>query len=102
MKVQFLIPVALVVSVALVGVMKIRQKEQEKEEKRNKFIDIKLRVSYDVLGEYQSDKAETETKLEKTQTELKALIEEANMAQAKADKAKGEVDICQGGQVGRN
>ncbi|TDH11791.1 hypothetical protein EPR50_G00064670 [Perca flavescens] len=98
MKVQFLIPVALLVSVALVGVIKIRQNEQDKEEKRSKFLEIKLRVTYDVLGEYQSDTAETETKLEKTQTEMKALIEEANMAQAKADKAKGEVDVCQGGQ----
>ncbi|KAA8591619.1 neurofilament medium polypeptide [Etheostoma spectabile] len=98
MKVQFLIPVALVVSVVLFGTIKIRQKEQDKEEKRNKFLDIKLRVTYDVLAEYQDDKTETEAKLEKTQSELKALTVDVNVAQAKVDKAKGEVDVCQGGQ----
>ncbi len=69
-------------------------------EKRGRFHDIKLRVTHDVLTEYQTEKTETQNLLDKTQSEHKTLEEEVNMIQTKAEKAKGEVDICQGGQVG--
>uniref|UniRef100_A0A669E314 Zgc:174935 n=1 Tax=Oreochromis niloticus TaxID=8128 RepID=A0A669E314_ORENI len=58
MKPQFLLPATVVVSVALVGIMKLRKGEHEKYEKQFKFQDVRLRVANDVLGEYQNDKAE--------------------------------------------
>lgn len=99
MKVQVLIPMTVVVSVAIFGLMKIRKKENEKEERRNRFQDIKLRVTSDVLREYQNEKAETQNTLEKLQSDRKVLDEDVNMLQVKADKARGEVDICRGNQV---
>lgn len=99
MKVQVLLPLTLVVSVALLGTLKLRRKQRDIEEKKNKFQDIKLRVTHDVLGEYLKESAERQTLLEKTQSEQDALQEEVNMVQVQADKAKGDVDICTGDQV---
>uniref|UniRef100_A0A3Q3IHS7 Uncharacterized protein n=1 Tax=Monopterus albus TaxID=43700 RepID=A0A3Q3IHS7_MONAL len=48
MKAQFIVPLTVLLSVGLLGIMKLRKKEEEIEERRNKFLDIKLRVSHDV------------------------------------------------------
>jgi len=98
MKVHLFLPMSILVSVALVGVMKIRQKEHDKIDRRNRFEDIKLRVTHDVLGEYQSEKADTQNRLDKANTDVKALEEEVKTLQMTDTKKKGEVDICQAGQ----
>ncbi|XP_035528697.1 uncharacterized protein zgc:174935 [Morone saxatilis] len=98
MKVQVFLPLTVVVSVALVGLMKIRKKEHDMEDRRNKFEDIKLRVTYDVLREYESEKARMQNLLEKTKSEHSAMEEETNKVGMNEKKAKGEVDICQGEQ----
>uniref|UniRef100_A0A8P4KNZ7 Zgc:174935 n=1 Tax=Dicentrarchus labrax TaxID=13489 RepID=A0A8P4KNZ7_DICLA len=98
MKVQVILPLTLVVSVALVGLMKLRKKEYDKENRLNKFEDIKLRVTYDVLREYESEKARMQNLLEKTKSEHNAMEEEVNKVGMNEEKAKGEVDICQGEQ----
>ncbi|XP_063342744.1 involucrin [Pelmatolapia mariae] len=95
MKPQFLLPATVVVSVALVGIMKLRKGEHEKYEKQFKFQDVRLRVAFDVLGEYQNDKAEKQNMLEKASTEHKALEEEVNKLQTGGDKSKGDTDACQ-------
>uniref|UniRef100_A0AAZ1XWB5 Uncharacterized protein n=1 Tax=Oreochromis aureus TaxID=47969 RepID=A0AAZ1XWB5_OREAU len=95
MKPQFLLPATVVVSVALVGIMKLRKGEHEKYEKQFKFQDVRLRVAYDVLGEYQNDKAEKQNMLEKANTEHKALEEEVNKLQTGGEKSKGDTDACQ-------
>lgn len=101
MKVALFLPVTIVVTVALVGIMKIRKKEHDKEDKRNKFQDIKLRVTFDVLGEYRSEQELLENLLGKTQEEQSALEQEVNRLWTKVDAAKAQVDICLGGKVGR-
>ncbi|KAL7393555.1 hypothetical protein ABVT39_012766 [Epinephelus coioides] len=98
MKVQLVLPVVIMTSVALMGVMKLRQKEQDKEDRRKRFQDIKLRVTYDVLQEYEGEKAQQQNLLEKTRSEEKALSEEVIKLQTRADKAKGDVDVCTGDQ----
>ncbi|KAM9353150.1 uncharacterized protein ABDE67_005517 [Symphorus nematophorus] len=98
MKVQLAIPLCIAVTVALMGLMKIRKKEQDKEDKRQKFEDIKLRVTHDVLGEYEAEKAETEKLLEKTKSDIKLLSDEVSTVQARKEKAKGDADACQGGE----
>ncbi|XP_053182960.1 30S ribosomal protein S16 [Scomber japonicus] len=95
MKTHLLLPVTIMVSVALVGVMKIRGKERDKVERRSRFEDIKLRVTHDVLDEYESDVKETQTLLAKAETDLKALEEEVNSLWDKDNKKRAEVDSCQ-------
>lgn len=102
MKPQFLLPATVVVSVALVGIMKLRKGEHEKYEKQFKFQDVRLRVADDVLGEYQNDKAEKQNMLEKANTEHKALEEEVNKLQTGGEKSKGDTDACQADLVSRN
>ncbi|XP_017280601.1 eukaryotic translation initiation factor 5B [Kryptolebias marmoratus] len=98
MKAQLVLPVTLFASVILVGFIKIRKKEYDKEEKMNRFQDIKLRVTNDVLQEYQNEEIDRQKKLEKTQTDLKNVEEEVTMLQTKAEKTKGDADVCLGAQ----
>lgn len=99
MKLLLMMSAAVVVSVALLGLVQVRKKEQQREDKRSRFEGIKLQVTYDVLGEYQGEKAEAQNRLEKSQEQQKALEEEVKMLRAQADKAKGELDVCRGAQV---
>ncbi|XP_031709360.1 FK506-binding protein 4 [Anarrhichthys ocellatus] len=98
MRVQCVLPVTLVLSVALVGIMKMRKLQHDKYERQNNFQDIKLRVTNDVLQGYNSMAAETENLMQKTQTEQKALEEETVRLEAEAIAAKGRSDICESGQ----
>uniref|UniRef100_A0A3B3VID3 Nucleolar protein 58-like n=1 Tax=Poecilia latipinna TaxID=48699 RepID=A0A3B3VID3_9TELE len=98
MKVHLMLPVALLTSVLLVGLLKIRKRDHDKEEKRNRFQDIKLRVTSDVLQGYQKEKAERQNELEKVQGELKAMEEAVKVAQTKAEKAAGDLTGCEGSQ----
>ncbi|KAM4580330.1 uncharacterized protein PAE49_005222 [Odontesthes bonariensis] len=98
MKVQIVIPMAILMSVALMGVMKIRIKEQEKAQKRSRFEGIKLRVTNDVLSEYQNEQAEKQHLLEKTKRDQVTLAEEETNLQTRADRTKGDVDHCQEGK----
>ncbi|XP_044215887.1 pollen-specific leucine-rich repeat extensin-like protein 1 isoform X1 [Thunnus albacares] len=98
MKLQLCLPVSIMVSVALVGVMKIRKKEHDRVDRHSRFEAIKLRVTHDVLGEYQSEKAVTQDLLDTAEKNVKALAEEVNTLQMKDTKKKGNVDTCQAGQ----
>ncbi|XP_037639441.1 uncharacterized protein zgc:174935 isoform X1 [Sebastes umbrosus] len=98
MKVQCILPMTIVVTVAMIGIVKIREKEHLKETKRSKFQDIKLRVTYDVLQEYNKEKAETQDLLVKTQIEEKTMGEEVNKLQNRAEEARGDADICKSSQ----
>lgn len=101
MKVQLFLPATIVVSVVLVGVIKFREMEQEKEDKRQMFADIKLRVTNDVLREYQSTRAEMRKDLDTATSQHKTLEEELKTAQMASEKAKHQAETCEGGQVGR-
>lgn len=101
MKVQLFLPATIVVSVVLVGVIKLREMEQEKEDKRQMFVDIKLRVTNDVLREYQSEMTEMRKDLDTATSQHKTLEEELKTAQMASEKAKFQAETCEGGQVGR-
>ncbi|XP_041798877.1 uncharacterized protein zgc:174935 [Chelmon rostratus] len=98
MRAQCVLTVAVVVSVAMVGLMSVRKKEYESEDKRNRFEDIKLRVTNDVLGEYQDETAETQNLLDKTQREHQALEKQVNVIMTKEDSTKSDLQFCQGAQ----
>lgn len=102
MKVQVILPVSLVLSAALLGVMKIREKESNREIKKEDFENVKLRVTNDVLGEYTQELAETENLMKTTHTELTELEKEADELRTKTDGAKGGVDACDSAKVSIN
>ncbi|TKS82054.1 TRIO and F-actin-binding protein [Collichthys lucidus] len=99
MKVQVVLPLTIVASVALMGIMRIRKREQDQQHRRASFGDIKLRVTNDVLGEYQSEKDSAQVNLDTAQKETSALDSAVKMGKDKADKTKGELDICNQGKT---
>lgn len=99
MKTHLIVPLTIIVSVALLGFMKVRTKEEEEHSKRLRFQEIKLRVTKDVLGEYENELAEMLDNLVKAQTEQVAKEKEVNEIRTKADQTKGKVDVCQGEKV---
>ena len=102
MKVIILLPVTIALSVALLGFTKIRKREHDRDEKQSKFQDVKLRVTNEMLKEYQGEVSEAKHYMETTTAGLKALTEEMKTLQSNADKAKNEADTCNGEKVGRN
>ncbi|CAL1611136.1 unnamed protein product [Knipowitschia caucasica] len=92
MKVHLLIPFSVAVSVASLALMKFRVEEIIDVERRDKFLDVKLRVTDDVLNEYKKEKMDTMQKMEKqklAQEELKKGID-----QLVPGEKKGEMDAC--------
>ncbi|KAM8735131.1 uncharacterized protein AB9X84_023705 [Acanthopagrus schlegelii] len=94
MKVQVILPVSLVLSVALLGVLKIRKKESDRELKKEDFENVKLRVTNDVLGEYKRELAETENRVETAQTEMTGLEKETNELRFKVTKTQTDFGSC--------
>lgn len=94
-----MLPLSLLTSVLMVGFVKIRRVEYEKQEKLSRFQDIKVRVTNEVMQEYQNDEAEKQQQIEKAQSQLKGMEEDVNMLRTKAERTKGDADICLGAQV---
>lgn len=95
-----MVPVTLCVSLALLGITKVRKTEVEKESKRNRFQMTKLRVTYDVLREYENDKVEMQQRVDKLEIFRKTLENDVNTLKSRGEKAKVDVDACQGLKVG--
>ncbi|KAJ4931539.1 hypothetical protein JOQ06_025834 [Pogonophryne albipinna] len=96
MRVIILLPVTIALSVALLGFTKIRKREHDIEEKQSKFQDVKLRVTNELLQEYQGEVTEAKDYMETITADLKAFTEEIETLQSNADKAKNEADTCNG------
>ncbi|XP_071759449.1 uncharacterized protein LOC139914911 [Centroberyx gerrardi] len=94
MKVNVLLTLSVLVTVTLLGLVKLRQTEQEREEKRYRFQDIKLRVTRDVVGEYRAELAASQSRVEKTTAEVKTLEDEVVKLQATENQKRGETDAC--------
>ncbi len=101
MKMQWCLPVSVLVSVALVALTNVRKKEHDKENKLFTMGDIKLRVTSDVLAEYQSEMANLQNQADKAKDELNALEEEVNINQNKRDNLNGMVGTCESERVRR-
>lgn len=100
MKVQVFLPATIAVSLLLAGIIKVRQGEREKEYKLSMFGDVKLRVSNDVLREYQSEGSEAQNDLDITTGKHKTLEEEIKEKQMASEKSKSQVEACGGEKVG--
>ncbi|XP_034409581.1 neurofilament medium polypeptide isoform X1 [Cyclopterus lumpus] len=98
MKVQCVLLMPLVVSVAMVAIVHIRKTEFNYEEKKSKFMEIKLRITNDVLQDRRTEELETKALLEKSQLEQIALQKEVNTLELKADETVAKSDACLGGK----
>ncbi|XP_060906610.1 neurofilament heavy polypeptide-like [Labrus mixtus] len=94
MKVHLLLPLLIVVSVLVVGVIKMRKQEHDKDNRVDRFQAIKLRVTYDVLVDYQNEKSAKQVLLEKAESEYNTLMVEYKTLKTKGDTAKGKEDDC--------
>lgn len=99
MKVQVFLPLTIVLSATLVVLIKMRQEEKEREDKRGNFMDIKLRVSEDVLREYASEKEQINQDIDTAKDEYKSTDEARKAGQEAADKAAHEAATCAEEQV---
>lgn len=81
--------------------MNIRKRDYEKEAKLDLMSDVKLRVTNEVLEEYQSEHAKLEKQQQKSDRELKDLEEQSSIDAIKRDKLGRLVEGCKNEQVRR-
>ncbi|KAJ8004978.1 hypothetical protein DPEC_G00141880 [Dallia pectoralis] len=97
MKMQYVSAgLAVLASVALLGLIHVRKKEELKEQNHTSFESTKLRVTYDVLREYRHEVIRAQNLVEKTKALVDSLGSELSQTQAKQTQQKGELDGCQG------
>lgn len=101
MNTNIFLPLTLVVFVGLMGIMKMRRKEQEKESKLFRLQDIKLRVTGDLMAEFQSELAQTKQDMIKTQGIQKVMEEQMAVVQSRAEQAQADIEDCQSSKVGK-
>ncbi|XP_061677245.1 neurofilament heavy polypeptide [Syngnathoides biaculeatus] len=96
MKFELLLPLTIALTVALVVVIKSRKQEHDKMDRRNTFERMKLRVTNDVLAEFQTEKISLENKIESGEKEGKALQTDVESWEKKVLQSKKEAEACQG------
>lgn len=99
MKVQVFLPLTIVLSAILVVLIKVRQEEKENEGKRGSFVDIKLRVSEDVLREYANEKQQLNQDIDTAKDEYQNTEKGRKGSQEAADKVMHEAQKCAEEQV---
>lgn len=99
MKVQVFLPLTIVLSAILVVLVKVRQEEKENEGKRGSFVDIKLRVSEDVLREYANEKQQLNQDIDTAKDEYQNIENGRKGSQEAADKVMHEAQKCAEEQV---
>ncbi|KAL0985389.1 hypothetical protein UPYG_G00156270 [Umbra pygmaea] len=91
-----LVVMSVLASLALLGLIHVRHKEETKEEKNTSFQTIKLRVTQDVLGEYQHEVIRAHNLLDKTKAMVDILGQELLPLQDAAAQKKSQLNACQG------
>lgn len=99
MKVQVFLPLTIVLSALLVVLIKVRQEDKEKENKRSNFMDIKLRVSDDVLREYANEKLQLNQDMDTAKDEFQNTDKGRKVSQEAADRVTHEAQKCAEEQV---
>lgn len=99
MKVQVFLPMTIVLSALLVVLIKVRQEDKEKEDKRGSFMDVKLRVSDDVLRDYANEKVQLGQDIDTAKDDYKKTDEGRKASQEAADKVMHEAEKCAEEQV---
>ncbi|RXN33371.1 pollen-specific leucine-rich repeat extensin 1 [Labeo rohita] len=83
-------------SLGFAGYIHSRRKQETQLSKQASFLDIKFRVTRDVLGEYQDQMVQSNTLMEKTKKELDTLTKDLSVAKTFIDKKKSDVASCKG------
>ncbi|KAJ3598645.1 hypothetical protein NHX12_002150 [Muraenolepis orangiensis] len=95
MKMNVLVVFTVLVSVGLFWFVSRRKREEERETKRGRFQAIKLRVTGDVLREYETEITKILPRIETLQATLRALETEVERAQVAETEKKPDFDACE-------
>ncbi|KAG5856466.1 hypothetical protein ANANG_G00008250 [Anguilla anguilla] len=90
-----IIVISVTISITLAVFMYLKRNEEEKIVKKATFMDIKVRVTHDVLGEYQSEAEKLQKSLDEGTKELEALNLALNTGQTEAKEKNAELQACQ-------
>ncbi|KAG9345365.1 hypothetical protein JZ751_009912 [Albula glossodonta] len=93
------IATSILTSVSLAVFIYMKKADEVSINKKAAFMDIKVRVTRDVLGEYQSDAEKLQKNLEAGTKEVEALNTALKAAETEAKEKKTELDNCQGNMV---
>ncbi|KAA0702997.1 hypothetical protein E1301_Tti010895 [Triplophysa tibetana] len=85
---------ALVCSVVIAGYIHSKRNQEIHLKKQASFLNIKFRVTRDVLGEYQDQVSQSAVTLEKTKKEVDALAKELSGVKSLSEKKTKEADTC--------
>lgn len=99
MKVQVFLPATIILCAVLVILIKVRQDERGKEDKRAIFLDIKVRVSDDVLRDYTNDKVVFRQSFNTAKDEYKNADKGKKETEEAADAVTLEAQKCEADQV---
>ncbi|XP_067305255.1 myosin-7 [Pseudorasbora parva] len=86
----------LVCSLGIAGYIHSRRKLELHLNKQASFLDIKFRVTRDVLGEYKEQFIQSNTQLEKSTTEVDTLTKDLTQVKSLAAQKTSDFDICKG------
>lgn len=99
MKVQVFLPATIIMSLSVVMLIKVRREKKQEMGTRATFLDIKLRVSNDVLREYKNEIAQLKQDDDTAVDQYKQTETDTKPIQEAADKAKLEAEKCAEEQV---
>ncbi|KAL1259144.1 hypothetical protein QQF64_009721 [Cirrhinus molitorella] len=83
-------------SLGIAGYIHTRRKQETQLSKQASFLDIKFRVTRDVLGEYQDQMTQSITLMERTKKEVDTLTKDLSVAKTFVEKKKSDVATCRG------
>lgn len=89
----------LVCSLGIAGYVHTRRKRETQLSKQASFLDIKFRVTRDVLGEYEEQLIQSNTLLGKTKNEVDSLTKDLSVAKTFVEKKQGDIAACKGDKV---
>ncbi|XP_055066316.2 uncharacterized protein [Misgurnus anguillicaudatus] len=89
-----LLGIALVCCLGIAGYIHNKRKHEIHLSKQASFLDIKFRVTRDVLGEYQEQLAQSTSLLEKTKKEVEDVTKELSDAKTLLENKKSELETC--------
>ncbi|CAM4698150.1 hypothetical protein PO909_009043 [Leuciscus waleckii] len=86
----------LVCSLGIAGYIHSKRKQELHLNKQASFLDIKFRVTGDVLGEYEDQLIQSNTEIEKTKKELDTLTKDVSKVKTLEAQKKSDADNCKG------
>lgn len=94
-----LLSFTLVCCVVIAGYIHSKRKQEIHLNKQASFLNIKFRVTRDVLGEYKDQLSQSFVLLEKTKKEVDVISKELTDVKSLVERKKKEVDACKGDKV---